>query len=76
MQTTGKEIKCYVNPMRLSDGRTDYFVTIECEGRVVTPHAFRDRWKADYEVAHWNYIFNGGEEPDLMAFGKGAAVSQ
>jgi hypothetical protein len=65
---TVKQIKCYVNPMKLSDGRTDYFVTIECEGRITTPFVFRERFKADYETAHLNYIFNGGDEPSLMDF--------
>ena len=54
--------------MRLSDNTTDYFVHINYNGRTTTPHMFKDRYKAEYEVAHWKHIFFGEPEPDLMAF--------
>ena len=57
-----------IQRMRLSDGRCDYFVRIDCDGRSVTPHVFRERYKAEYEVAHWKHIFFNEPKPDIMAY--------
>ena len=54
--------------MRLSDGTTDYFVSITCDGRQITPHVFKTRYKAEYEVAEWRYIFQGGIKPDILHY--------
>jgi hypothetical protein len=57
-------------PMALSDGRTDYFVSIKVGERVVTPHVFREEFKAAYHVALYDWLLNGaGEEPDCIEFG-------
>jgi hypothetical protein len=58
-----------VLPMQLSGGRTDFFVSIQAGERVVTPHVFREEYKAAYHVALYDWLLNGGTEPDLMAFG-------
>lgn len=59
-----------VKPMRLSDGRTDYFVSIKVGDRDVTPHVFREEYKAAYHVALYDWLLNGaGEEPDMVEFG-------
>lgn len=56
-------------PMRLSDGRCDYFVLIKVGDREVTPHVFREKYKADYHIALYDWLLNGGrEEPDVMDF--------
>lgn len=60
---------CDVAEMRLSGDRCDYFVRIRVGDREITPHVFRERWKAEYEVAEWQWLLNGGEKPDLMDFG-------
>jgi len=57
-----------VKPMKLSDGRCDYYVSIARGEREVTPHVFRERFKAEYHVALYRWLLNDGEEPDLMAF--------
>lgn len=57
-----------IKTMKLSDGRTDYFVAIRCCDREVTPHVFREKYKAAYHVALYHWLLNGGSEPDLMAF--------
>jgi hypothetical protein len=57
-----------VQEMQTSAG-TDYFVHIRVADRTVTPHVFKQRWKAEYEVDHWKWIFGQGEEPDLMEYG-------
>ncbi|MER8941307.1 hypothetical protein NKH82_17630 [Mesorhizobium sp. M0915] len=59
-----------IRPMRLSDGQCDYFVSFEHGGREVTPHVFRDRFKAEYHVALYRWLFGQGVEPDIMEFNK------
>ncbi len=59
-----------VKEMKLSDGRSDFYVSVQCNGREVTPHKFSERWKAEYEAAFYAWVFDGGEEPDLMAYGE------
>ena len=52
--------------MELADNRTDYFVAIKVGDREVTPHVFRDEYKAAYHVALYNWLLKGsGEEPEL-----------
>jgi hypothetical protein len=59
-----------IMPMGLSDGRTDYYVQIKVGDRVVTPHVFREEYKAAYHVALYDWLLNGaGEEPDCIEFG-------
>lgn len=63
-----RNITCSVSEMKTSAG-ADYFVSIKCDGREITPHMFKERWKAEYEVAEWKWLFGQGEKPDLMAYG-------
>lgn len=57
-----------VQEMKTSAG-TDYFVHIRVADRTVTPHVFKQRWKAEYEVDHWKWIFGQGDEPNIMDYG-------
>ncbi len=60
----------FVQPMKLADGRTDFYVTIKLGDREVTPHVFREEYKAAYHVALYDWLLNGsGEEPELVKFG-------
>jgi hypothetical protein len=68
MMNTAGEVVVSVKPMALSDNRTDYFVAIIVGDREITPHVFREQYKAEYEVASFKWLFFGGEEPDLMAY--------
>jgi hypothetical protein len=61
-----KDIKVSVAPMHTSAG-TDYFVQIECDGRYITPHVYKQPGRAEYDVAFWKWIFGQGEKPDLLA---------
>lgn len=68
------EVRCApvvsIQPMALADGRTDYFVSIKAGDREVTPHVFREKYKAAYHVALYDWLLNGtGEEPDCVEFG-------
>ncbi|MDB5584839.1 MAG: hypothetical protein JWR80_10015 [Bradyrhizobium sp.] len=59
-----------IKPMELSDGRMEYFVSIKVGDREVTPHVFRDEYKAAYHAALYDWLLNGtGDEPDIIAFG-------
>lgn len=59
-----------IKPMQLSDGRTDYFVSIKVDDREVTPHVFREEYKAAYHVALYDWLLNGsGDEPDVTDYG-------
>lgn len=57
-----------VQEMRLSDGRSDFYVAIRCGDREVTPHVFRERFKAEYHVALYDWLLNGGDEPNVIEF--------
>lgn len=61
-------VRYQVATMRTSDGGADYYVHLECEGREITPHSFKERWKAEYEVAEWRWFFGQGEKPDVLTF--------
>lgn len=65
----GREPVVSVKPMELTGGRTDYFVSIRVGDREVTPHVFREEYKAAYHVALYDWLLNGGDKPDLVAFG-------
>jgi len=59
-----------IEPMQLSDGRTDYYVAIRVGDKFVTPHVFREEYKAAYHVALYDWLLNGtGEEPCVVDFG-------
>jgi hypothetical protein len=59
-----------IKPMPLSGGRTDYFVSIKVGDKEVTPHVFREEYKAAYHVALYDWLLNGvGDEPVVVAFG-------
>ncbi|WP_316207475.1 hypothetical protein [Bradyrhizobium sp. SZCCHNR3118] len=59
-----------VEPMQLSDGRTDYYVAIRVGDKFVTPHVFREEYKAAYHIALYDWLLNGtGEEPCVVDFG-------
>nr|WP_278388440.1 hypothetical protein [Brucella intermedia] len=64
----GDEPIACVGEMQTSSG-ADYYVCVKVGGREITPHMFKERWKAEYEVAEWLWLFNGGEKPDLLAYG-------
>ena len=68
LDKAGVEASVSVKPMRLSDGRVDYYVSISCGDREVTPHVFRERYKAEYHVALYDWLLNGKPKPNLMAF--------
>ena len=57
-----------VQEMQTSAG-ADYFVHIRIADRTVTPHVFKQRWKAEYEVDHWKWIFGQGDKPYIMDYG-------
>lgn len=62
--------KISVDVMRMQTSKgADYFVCIKCGPRSVTPHVFTKRFKAEYEVAHYRWIFGlSQEEPDVFDY--------
>jgi hypothetical protein len=60
-----------VQTMRLSDGRADYYVSIKVGERHVHPHVFKEEYKAAYHVALYDWLLNGGTEPELLDFDEG-----
>ncbi|QGZ14047.1 hypothetical protein PP939_gp131 [Rhizobium phage RL38J1] len=62
------EPKVSVKPMKLSDGSTDFYVSIQVEDREITPHKHKIKGRAEYDVANWNYLFFGGEKPFILDF--------
>jgi hypothetical protein len=67
--------RCYVAEMKTSAG-SDFFVAIKIGDRELTPHMFKEKWKADYEVEEWKWMFGQAEKPDLMAFGPTKAEAE
>lgn len=63
-----RTVKVSVQPMRCTNG-DDFFVAVECGGREVTPYAFKEKFKADYEADFLRWVFEGGERPDILAYG-------
>ena len=61
-------VECTVSPMKTSAG-TDFYVHLRCGDRTITPHMFKEEWKADYEVAEWKWFFGQAEKPDILAYG-------
>lgn len=58
-----------IQTMKLADGRADHFVRITVEDRSVTPHMFRDKYKSEYHVQLYTWLFTGvGEKPYVMDF--------
>jgi hypothetical protein len=55
-----------VKTMKLSGGREDHYVSVMVGDRELTPHVFRIKGRAEYEVAEWQWLLNGAEKPDIM----------
>lgn len=54
--------------MRTTAG-SDYYVRIRCGGREMTPYMFRDRYKAEYEAAHFAWLLGlTPDEPSITAY--------
>ncbi len=54
----------------------DFYVSVNIGERELTPNVFKERWKAEYEVAEWQWLLNGGEKPDLWEFDKQARAAR
>jgi hypothetical protein len=59
--------KAYVGEMQTSAG-TDYFVMIKSGDRELSIRKHQHKHHADYEAAEYNWLFNGGEKPDILAY--------
>lgn len=62
--------KVFINPMQLSDGRTDYFVCIRVGQRSLEIHKLPEEYQAEYTAAELHWLLHGGKKPDLMAYNK------
>jgi hypothetical protein len=61
------QVRCYVSEMKTSAG-SDYYVTVRYGDRELTPHMYKIKGRADYDVAEWKWIFGQGDKPDILAF--------
>ncbi|MFD1199531.1 hypothetical protein ACFQ3K_14590 [Brucella gallinifaecis] len=59
--------KAYVAEMKTFAG-IDYFVMIKSGDRELSIRKWQQKHHADYEAAEYNWLFNGGEKPDILAF--------
>ncbi|WP_287249012.1 Lar family restriction alleviation protein [Mesorhizobium sp.] len=59
---------CRVMTMQHSSGAPDHYVSIEVGDRQITPHMFKTKGRAEYEVAEWIWLLNGGEKPHILDF--------
>ncbi|WP_143748402.1 Lar family restriction alleviation protein [Mesorhizobium carmichaelinearum] len=68
LQEVGEPVAvCRVMTMQTSAG-DDHFVSIERAGRQITPHKYRIKGRAEYDVAEWNWVLNGGPKPHILDF--------
>jgi hypothetical protein len=68
-------VDCSVAEMKTSAG-SDFYVMLRMDGREITPHMFKIRGRAEYEVAAWKHFFGQGPEPDILAFDTSALERQ
>jgi hypothetical protein len=63
------EIRCYVATSKEScDAGPKYWVTIERDGKTITPYHTFIRGRAEYEIAHWDHVLSGAPKPDILAY--------
>ncbi len=67
--------KAYVGEMKTSSG-TDYFVMIKSGGRELSIRKHQWKHHADYEAAEYNWLFNGGEKPDILEYREAPGASK
>lgn len=62
-----EKLEIYVTEYKATFG-SDYFVTFKRGEKIITPHVFREKDKADYEVASYRHFFFGEPKPDILDF--------
>lgn len=67
-QTTIELRTMYLSGPRPDGSFADYFVLVRCGDREMTPYCFRERFKAEYEIATLRWLLLGEPRPDLMSF--------
>lgn len=61
-----KDVKlAWVADYRKSDGTTDFFVMIGCNGREMSLHMHYIRGRAEYEAAEINHVLTGSPKPEF-----------
>lgn len=55
-----------VKEMKLSGGRSDFYVSIMVADREITPHCFRVKGMAEFEVEEYRWLFTGSPKPDML----------
>lgn len=61
-------VRVEVAVMRTSSGQ-DYYVRLRCGIRETTPFMFKERFKAEYEVAHLQWVLGiRAEEPSILDY--------
>lgn len=61
------KISVDVSKMVAADGIT-YYVIANCNGREFTLSSYTRENRAEYDAACFNYLINGGDEPDIMEY--------
>lgn len=59
-------VECSVAEMKTSAG-SDFYVMLRMEGREITPHMFKIKGRAEYEVAEWQWFFGQRDEKPSFA---------
>ena len=66
-QSPSDGCKAYVAEMKTSSG-IDYFVMVKSGERELSIRRYEQKHHADYEAAEYNWLFNGGEKPDILEY--------
>lgn len=61
-------IRCYVAESTESNKPPEYWVTIECRGKTLTPNKYTIRGRAEFDAAEWNHVLNGAPKPNILDF--------
>lgn len=61
-------ITCQVLEYQHSSGHPDYYVSIERNGKQITPYKSKGKGRVEYSVAEWEWLLNDGPKPDILAY--------
>jgi hypothetical protein len=78
MRAEQRKLQAWVGDMKTSAGM-DYYVCVGYSadrGDYLTPHSYKIRGRAEYDVAGWNHLLGNGPEPDILAFDTDLSAEQ
>ncbi|EHK56853.1 hypothetical protein [Allomesorhizobium alhagi] len=63
-----RPVVCRVLEYRHSSGFPDYYVSVERNGKSLTPYKSKSKGRVEYSVAEWEWLLNDGPKPDILTY--------